>query len=255
MKKRAILVTCLALGMTVTVSAFTHKVISANMKSQAITYKGNTINQEVIVHNNTTYVPLRSFSELVGVPTEYKEGVIYLGDQVSNTNSSVVNNGNNSYIGEAKAKSIALQHAGLQENNVTITKVRLEKDYNRYEYEVEFFAGNKEYDYEIDAITGEIISYDFDIEGFQIPNGNTTNNNSNNNTTNSSNNIGKEKAEQIALEHAGLTKEQVTYIQSELDKEHGRWEYQVEFRYNYNEYEYDINATTGEIMNHSVERD
>lgn len=239
MKKRVVLITCLALGMTITVSAFTHKVISVNMKSQAIAYKENTVNKEVIVYNNTTYVPLRSFSELVGVQADYKDGIIYLGDHGSNTN----NNENSTYIGESKAKSIALQHAGLQENNVTMTKVRLDREFDRYEYEVEFFAANKEYDYEIDAITGEILSYDFDIEGFEISN-----------TNNNASDIGKEKAEQIALEHAGLTKEQVKYMQCELDKEHGRWEYQVEFKYNQKEYEYDINADTGEIIDYSIER-
>lgn len=191
MKKRGVLIACLALGMTITVSAFTHKAISANMKSQAITYKGN-----------------------------------------------------NTYIGESKAKSIALQHAGLEENNVAITKLKLDRDDNRYDYEVEFFTENKEYDYEIDAITGKIISYDFDIEGFEMPDIN-----------NNASDIGKEKAEQIALEHAGLTKEQVKYIQIELDKDNGRWEYQIEFRDGHKEYEYDINAYTGEIIDYSVDHD
>ena len=36
------------------------------------------------------------------------------------------------------------------------------------EYEVEFYAGNKEYDYDIDAMTGAIRSMDQDCE-FYVP--------------------------------------------------------------------------------------
>lgn len=259
MKKRGILVACLALGTTVTVSAFTHKVVSANMKTQAISYKGSILNQEILTYNNTTYVPLRNFSELVGMPIDYKNGTIYLNDTPSNSNNnSVINNEDSDYIGESKAKSIALQHAGVQEKDVVMKKLILDSDNHRVEYEVEFYAGNKEYDYEIDALTGHIISYDQDIEGFQIPN---TNNNANQTSSSqninidSSTYIGTEKAEQIALNHAKLTKQQVGYIQNKLDKDDGRWEYEIEFRYGTTEYEYNINAYTGEIVDYSIDND
>ena len=42
-------------------------------------------------------------------------------------------------------------------------------DDGRMEYEVEFWSGTTEYDYDIDALTGEIRSYDRDIEGYNIP--------------------------------------------------------------------------------------
>lgn len=257
MKMRGALVACLVLGMTVSVSAVAHKVISANMKPQTIVHNGNRTNEEVIVHDNTTYVPLRNFSELVGVPVEYKEGTIYLGDQVnssnsssSSNNSSTQNNGGTSYIGESKAKNIAFQHAGVQEKDVKVTELKLDRDDNRMVYDVEFYAGNKEFDYEIDAITGKILSYDHDIEGFEVPNtGNVGN------AGNSGQYIGKEKAQQIALNHANLTKDQVKFIENELDEDDGRWVYQVEFRSGSTEYDYEINAYTGEIVDYSVDND
>ena len=255
MKKKGILIACLALSMTITVSAFTYKKVSANLKSQAINYKGNISNQEVLVYNNTTYVPLRNLSELVGIPLEYKDGVIYLGEYTndtddiinndSNNNSQGINhNGNRLYIGKQEAKNIALKHAGMQKGNFTITKLKLSRHDNRIVYEVEFFAGNKEYDYDIDAITGQIVSYDHDIEGFEIPN-----------TNSNANYIGEEKAEQIALAHANLTKQQVSYVKNELDQDDGIWEYQIEFKYENKEYEYDINAYTGEIIDYSIDND
>ena len=280
--KKGILVVCLALSMVITASAFVQKTISATMKSQDIAYEGNNMNQEVIVYNNTTYVPSRNFSEIVGVPVDYKNGVIYLGDSAnqsnttngstesnnsnnsnnnsnnsnnnsnnsnsSNTNSNssnhVADNGNKLYIGKNEARKIALQHAGVQDDQYTITELKLDRNNNKIVYEVEFFTANKEYDYEIDAITGKIVSYDYDIEGFEIP---TIDNNATY--------IGKEKAEQIALDHAQVTKQQVKYVKNELDKDDGRWEYQIEFKYGNKEYEYEINAYTGEIIDYSVDND
>lgn len=65
-------------------------------------------------------------------------------------------------ITEEQAKQIALNHAGLTEEQVTRLYVHFEYDDGRAEYEVEFEQGRMEYDYEIDALTGEIISWDKD---------------------------------------------------------------------------------------------
>jgi Predicted membrane protein len=73
-----------------------------------------------------------------------------------------------SYIGEAKAESIALTHAGLKESDVTFIKNHQDWDNGRAVYDVEFYSGNIEYDYEIDAITGEIREYGRDIENYSI---------------------------------------------------------------------------------------
>ena len=66
------------------------------------------------------------------------------------------------FISIDKAKKIALSHAGLSENEVRFEKVKLDKDDGIYEYEVEFYAGGREYDYSVNAKTGKII--DFEIE-------------------------------------------------------------------------------------------
>ena len=71
-----------------------------------------------------------------------------------------------SYIGEAKAKEIALNHAGLTSSQVTFAWAKLDWDNGRAEYEVEFYANGKEYDYDIDAVTGDIRSYDYEAEHY-----------------------------------------------------------------------------------------
>lgn len=63
-------------------------------------------------------------------------------------------------IGAAKAKSIALAHAGLNEAQVTRLKTERDWDDGRLEYEVEFVSDGMEYDYTIDAGSGKIIAFD-----------------------------------------------------------------------------------------------
>lgn len=59
-----------------------------------------------------------------------------------------------------RAKEIALQNAGLESNKVSFKKVKLDIDDGIQKYEVEFYYNNKEYSYEIDANSGNIISYE-----------------------------------------------------------------------------------------------
>jgi uncharacterized membrane protein YkoI len=67
--------------------------------------------------------------------------------------------------------------------------------------------------------------------------------------------IGEEKAAEIALKHAGFTKEQVTKLRVEYDYDNGRPIYEVDFHQGGYEYDYDIDATTGAIITSSYEVD
>lgn len=61
--------------------------------------------------------------------------------------------------------------------------------------------------------------------------------------------IGMESAKGIAYEHAGITSDSViTELEIELDYKHSVMVYEVEFACDGNEYEYEINASTGEIL-------
>jgi len=70
--------------------------------------------------------------------------------------------GQAAYISEEDAKKIALEHAGLKEEDISYFKMKLDTDHGVTEYEVEFVSGNTEYDYDIDAVTGAIRSFDFE---------------------------------------------------------------------------------------------
>ena len=81
-------------------------------------------------------------------------------------NSGTINNdnfNNNSKIAVDEAKEIALKHANLTKDQVVFEKV--EMDYDRIQsYDIEFYHNNMEYSYEIDANTGQIISYEQDYK-------------------------------------------------------------------------------------------
>ena len=66
------------------------------------------------------------------------------------------------FIGEDKAKSIALKKAGLSANQVTFDKVELDRDDGVWQYEVEFRKDRTEYDADIKADDGSILSWDVD---------------------------------------------------------------------------------------------
>ena len=60
-------------------------------------------------------------------------------------------------IGHAKAKSIALNHAGVSENKAYDMEIELDDEDGTLVYEVEFKSGGMEYSYEINAATGAIL--------------------------------------------------------------------------------------------------
>ena len=58
--------------------------------------------------------------------------------------------------------------------------------------------------------------------------------------------ITAEKAKEIALKHAGLSK--AAWVKAEKDRDDGRIKYEIEFRDGRMEYEYEIDAETGKIL-------
>jgi hypothetical protein len=145
---------------------------------------------------------------------------------------------NSSYIGVEKAKAIALKDAKV--SDVTFVKAKLDTEDGVKVYDVEFYKGNVEYDYEIDAITGQIREKDLDIENYTIPQKKNKNKNSNNKAY-----IGVDKAKKIALKDAGVS--DVIFVKVKLDYDDGVRVYDIEFYKDNVEYDYEIDATTGKI--------
>lgn len=162
--------------------------------------------------------------------------------------AQVANNETN-FIGEAAAEAIALAHAGLNANEVEykITRLDNNRNANRAEYDVEFWSGNTEYDYEINATTGDIISYDYDAEYNYRGTRQAQ-------SSGSTEYIGAEQAKSIALAHAGTTASKASRLQCSFDYDDRFAEYEVEWKSGWTEYEYTINAITGDIMGFDVDK-
>lgn len=147
-------------------------------------------------------------------------------------------------IGVEGAKQIALAHAKVAQKDVTFIKVELETENGRLVYDIEFYSGNVEYDYDIDAVSGDIVSYDYDIENYDIPVQPTEVQQTNVDTVD----IGVEKAKDIALSHAGHSLDKVSFVKAEIDYEDGIKVYDIDFYSGNVEYDYEINAATGSIL-------
>ena len=137
-------------------------------------------------------------------------------------------------IAEEEAKEKALTHAGVTEDRVTFTSVRLEKEDGQTYYDVSFYGGGIEYDYDIDAVNGNIIEFEQDQETSVSQN------------IENVEDIGEEKAKQIAVERIpGVDSEQIT-IQKEEDDD--KPVYKGNFVYEGKEYEFEIDALTGDVL-------
>lgn len=66
------------------------------------------------------------------------------------------------YIGIAKAKEKALDQAGLSASQATFTKAKLDREDGRMVYELKFYAGDKKYECDVDALTGKISDWEME---------------------------------------------------------------------------------------------
>ena len=193
-----------------------------------------------LTYDGNTYLPAQQLASAVGYNATSDDNSVSLTKKAASTSTST----SSTDIGAEKAKEIALQHAGVSASNAVFVKAEREYDDGRLTYDVDFYAGNKEYDYEILAADGTILSYDADIEGYRIPSSTSSS---------SSGYIGVERAKEIALQHAGLSSSGVNFVKAEFDHDDGRAEYEIEFHHNFREYEYTIDAASGTIL--EAERD
>ena len=172
--------------------------------------------------------------------------------------------GNSQDIGKDKATEIALESAKLTEADVTGLRVSKDKNNGESIYEVEFTSGNTEYEYEILASNGDILSFDHESKPPASPNPDkqqeqkdTQVNDGHEQTGNapvspSDVKITLEEASQLALGRVPGALEQDLKI--ELDYDDGRQTYEGDIIYGQKEYEFEIDADSGEFLEWKEER-
>ena len=106
-------------------------------------------------------------------------------------------------------------------------------------YEVEFVTADAEYEYEVDASTGAIRERSVEKRGKT--------------QQTSTAYIGVDQAKRIALSKAGLSASGVSFTKAKLENDDGARVYEIEFRCGGTEYEFEIDAVTGAVLESSVE--
>jgi uncharacterized membrane protein YkoI len=147
------------------------------------------------------------------------------------------------------AKAAALKDAGLSESDVTFKKTELDNSHGTQVYDIEFYTSDTKYDYEIDASNGTVLEKS--IEQFQLQTPPTDS------AINSSGNdyIGIDRAKEIALNHAQMNESDVQFAKAKLENDDGVAEYEIEFYFGRTEYDYTIDAVSGNIIEYDVEYD
>lgn len=140
-------------------------------------------------------------------------------------------------VSRTEAEDIALADAGVGFTEFLHTE--RDRDDGRVVYDVEFYADGVEYDYEIDAETGKILSKDFEAERFD--GGNRTREM-----------IDEEEAEEIAIRDSGVNESDIEYFRTSMDRDHGTIVYEIRFSDGRTRYEYDI-SSSGRILEFSSE--
>lgn len=157
-----------------------------------------------------------------------------------------------SYIGVEKAKAAALEHAGLKAGEVTFTKEKLDKG-RTSEYDIEFYTNSTKYEYDIDAASGAVNEFTHKafVQSATAAGGATPSKWQ----ASSDSAIGIDKAKELALQHAGLSASQVKFTKAKLDRDDGVMVYDIEFLKDRVEYEYEINASTGAVLEYDIDFD
>lgn len=175
--------------------------INASILSQA--YDDDANAQNLAAENNISEGKARLISNIISSNITDSKGNLYTFDTlkdlsinelnllVSSKNATVKDTqktgeaSSSSYITRDSARDIAINAAGVSLDNIRASEVELDADDGRLVYEVEFKSGANEYDYEIDARSGEIIKNHVEIDDdYQTSSGNNSSSNSGNTSTN-----------------------------------------------------------------------
>ncbi|MCI8598105.1 MAG: hypothetical protein HFJ10_06645 [Lachnospiraceae bacterium] len=260
---------------------------TSELQQLADTY-GITLGKAQLIQQIITQNTYYSFEDLVSLSINELNLLSESGSMNLDNIKSVGTASDKAYIGDAKAKDIALAHAGLTADDISHYKNELDYEQGAMVYEIEFKCNGYEYDYEVDAVSGTIIEHKKEVDDDYISpqspsnaNNNTSNsvntaetNNTANNTSPSDNvpsnqdeaqgnshhnttssYIGENAAKDIAVSHAGIASHDLHDYKCSLDEEDQVMVYDIDFYCDGYEYDFEINAYTGAVIKYEKEED
>ncbi|MDN0044244.1 PepSY domain-containing protein [Mediterraneibacter glycyrrhizinilyticus] len=151
-------------------------------------------------------------------------------------------------IGEDAALQAALEAAGVSESDASRLRISKDRDDGRVVYEIRFDVDQTEYDYDVLASDGQILSSDVELRNDDGDDDDDRNRGSNADVA-----ISREEAIDIALAKvSGATESD---IRIELDHDDGRYKYEGDIIYERVEYDFEIDANSGDVLEWSEERE
>lgn len=178
-----------------------------------------------------------------------------------------------SYIGADSAKAAAADAAGLQIEQATFSGVDMNTREGIDYYHVQFTSDGKTYEYDVDALTGRVIEAQSPANNeasvgsenatvsqpkdTQVTEPNTSTpaeqqpqtSASQEATGGNKEELTEDEVKAIALAHAGVSADEVTFVKCGMDWDDGRKTYDLEFyTKDYREFDYDIDPYSGEIL-------
>lgn len=169
-------------------------------------------------------------------------------DQSSSSNTETKAETSPAYIGLEKAKQIALNHAGENLSSVKFDDQELDREDGVYE--LEFSSPGMEYEYDIYALSGKIVSVEKETNRIEKEQ-------SEQNTADEQAKVllTKDQAIKVALKHAKLQHDEVDFDDIERDNDDGEITWEIAFDFGSYEYEYEIDAKDGTILDYEKELD
>ena len=182
-----------------------------------------------------------------------------------------IDDNKNKQVSAEEAENIALGEAGLDRSAVALKPTEYDRERGNPVWEVEFYHENTEYDYEINADTGEILKKELDRENKPTPKPDPiptpepeptpkptpepTPEPNPDPVPEPHSELTEAQALDLALADAGLTADTVSRVKIEKDRDDGVWVYEIEFEKGRTEYEYEVRISDGKIIERDVDND
>lgn len=174
------------------------------------------------------------------------------------------------YIGADAAAEAALEHSKAAEKDADFSSVMLTEQNGMMLYEVIFTAGDYRYEYYIDSLSGRVESWkktdislpDQDAlaasamdepQTSAAPDTGLPASSQTTQTTGATVLLGEDEAKKLAMAHANITEKDISSISCKIELQGLNLIYEVEMKTKLMEYDYEVDAVTGEIIGFAVE--
>ena len=157
------------------------------------------------------------------------------------------------YIEPETAVSAALKHAKVSEKDADVYKARIEELRGTSVYIIGFTAGDADYEYEINALTGKVEGWERLRSGETETAAEDTSVSENNGTSSAAGSnlpelIDVQAAKLTVYSHAGISEKDAQSVKSALKLDGLKLVYEIQFSADKYDYDYTVDAVNGDIV-------